>query len=331
MSSSSRRRTGRRAWRAFRELPAGVQAFAAVLVLLLTWLAANTLVQVARKPTELFFPVSGALDKTPAQTWESYAPIFRAHATRVLTPEFLAALAQVEGAGNPVARTGWRWRLTENPFEVYRPASSAVGMYQITDGAFALARRYCIHDHEVALDGPWYAWRSCWFNWLYFRVVPSHAAEMTSAFLGASVSQALQRLRIAGATPAEQRDLAAVMHLCGVAASEGFAARGFRAAALPRCGGQDVRGYLERMRAMQREFERLARYARHGVAAARHWRAAGAHATLAASWRMPCKLPAADCSRPARRCGSAWRERSRATRPSRSASSCRFPRAGAPT
>ena len=79
-------------------------------------LLVNWLVQVARKPTELFFPVSGALSKTPAETWRSYAPIFRQHSTAVMTPELLAALAQVEGAGNPVARTYWRWRLTQQPF-----------------------------------------------------------------------------------------------------------------------------------------------------------------------------------------------------------------------
>jgi len=54
---------------------------------------------------ELFFPVSGVLYKTPEQTWSQYAPIFRRHATTTVTPELLAALAQVEGAGNPVART----------------------------------------------------------------------------------------------------------------------------------------------------------------------------------------------------------------------------------
>ena len=70
--------------------------------------AVNWIVQVARKPTELFFPVSGVLHKTPAETWRSYAPIFRKHSTAVMTPELLAALAQVEGAGNPVARTYWR-------------------------------------------------------------------------------------------------------------------------------------------------------------------------------------------------------------------------------
>ena len=159
--------------RAVLELPPVVLILAGLLLLVMLWLAANGVVQVARKPTELFFPVSGALDKGPAETWRRYAPIFREHATATLTPEFLAALAQVEGGGNPVARTPWRWRLTEDPFEIYRPASSAVGMYQITDGTFRQARRYCIHDHEVAEDGPWYAWRSCWFNWLYFRVVPS--------------------------------------------------------------------------------------------------------------------------------------------------------------
>jgi len=40
---------------------------------------------------------------------------------------------------------------------------------------FAEAKRYCIHDHVVVEDGPWHDLRSCWFNSLYFRVVPSHA------------------------------------------------------------------------------------------------------------------------------------------------------------
>jgi hypothetical protein len=37
------------------------------------WLAANWGYQVIRKPAELFFPVSGALSKTPAETWRQYA------------------------------------------------------------------------------------------------------------------------------------------------------------------------------------------------------------------------------------------------------------------
>lgn len=228
---------------------------AAVLAL---WLAANAVVQVARKPTELFFPVSGVLYKTPAETWSSYAPIFRAHATSTITPEFLAALAQVEATGNPVARTYWRWRASTDPFEVYGPASSAVGMYQITDGTFAEAKRYCIHDQVVVADGPWHDLRSCWLNALYFRVVPSHAVELTSAYLDVRVARILARQRIGKATLQQKQDIAAVIHLCGAGAGEAYARRGMRLADGQRCGDHDVRAYLDRLNAAQRVFAQLA-------------------------------------------------------------------------
>jgi len=250
-------RKARRALRALGAAPPGLQLMGGLLALIALWLAANWVVQVARKPTELFFPVSGELHKTPAETWRQYEPIFRAHSTTVITPDFLAALAQAESAGNPVARTYWRWRLTEDPFDVYRPASSAVGMFQITDGTFREARRYCIHDHVAVEDGPWHDPKSCWFNSLYFRVVPSHAAEMTSAFLDRHVARTLQRQRVGAATLAQKRDLAAVIHLCGVSAGEAFAARGFRLTANQRCGDQDVRGYLERINQIRRAFGSL--------------------------------------------------------------------------
>lgn len=210
-----------------------------------------------RKPAELFFPVRGVLSKTPAQTWAQYEPIFRAHATEVITPEFLAALAQVEASGNPVATPDWRWRLTAQPFEVYRPASSAVGMYQITNGTFAEAKRYCIHDHVVAEEGAWSDWRSCWLNGLYTRVIPSHAAEMTSALLDRRVREVLQRQRLAAATLQQKQDLAAVIHLCGAAAGEAYAKRKFRLTVGQRCGEHDAAAYVARVNSMKRVFARL--------------------------------------------------------------------------
>ena len=96
-------------------------------------------------------------------------------------------------------------------------------------------------------------------NWLYLRVVPSHAAEMTSAFLDSSVQRALRRLGLREVTLQRRQDLAAVMHLCGVSAGEAFARGRFRWASAPLCGGQDVRAYVERLRAMQRQFAALAR------------------------------------------------------------------------
>ena len=243
---------------AFRRAPTFLRIAIGLTVLALVWAVVNGIVQVIRKPTEFFLPLSGSLYKTPSETWEAYAHLFRRHATPVMTPELLAALAQVEATGNPVARTYWRWSWSSNPFEIYRPASSAVGMYQITDGTFEQAKRYCIHAHEVVEAGPWHDWRSCWFSELYFRVLPSHAIELTSAFLHHSVSATLARHRIRGATQAQKQRLAVLTHLCGVGAANRSLRRDLAVPPGLRCGDHAVGGYLARVEAMRRKFAALA-------------------------------------------------------------------------
>src|SRR3989454_5797553 len=121
---------GRRAWWVLLAMPLALRILVIAVVILAVWSAVNWTYQVLRKPTELFFPVSGALSKTPPETWRQYGSLFRGHSTAVMTPELLAALAQVEGAGNPVARTYWRWRLAWKPFEVFQPAPGRVGGVQ---------------------------------------------------------------------------------------------------------------------------------------------------------------------------------------------------------
>ena len=251
-------RLGQRAVLVLMALPLALRVVLIAIVLLALWSVVNWTYQVIRKPTELFFPVSGALSKTPPETWRSYEALFRAHSTAIMAPELLAALAQVEGAGNPVARTYWRWRLSWNPFEWYQPASSAVGMYQITTPTFREARRYCIHYHEVVEEGSWHEWRSCWLNGLYTRVVPSHAVEMTSALLDRSVAGMVTRHRVPTATLQQKQDLAAVIHLCGAGPGDAYARRGFRLTPGQKCGDHDVRVYLAQINTMKRLFSRLA-------------------------------------------------------------------------
>jgi hypothetical protein len=251
-------RRWRRGFRAFRRAPGVIQVTLAGALGLALCLAINWSYQVARKPSELFFPVSGRLYKTPEGTWQAYGWLFRKHATAVVTPELLAALAQVEASGNPVARTYWRFDLGSEPFEIYRPASSAVGMYQITDATFAEARRYCIHFNAVAEDGPWYAPRSCWFNGLYSRVIPSHAIELTSAYLDRRVAQTLDRQPRIRATLAQKQRLATLIHLCGAGAGARYARAGFRLASGQRCGDHRAELYLAEVAALTRRFARLA-------------------------------------------------------------------------
>jgi hypothetical protein len=242
----------------FRTAPLGLQALIAVASAVLLWFALNWMYQVIRKPSELFFPVSGTLFKTPTETWRSYAPIFRLHSTEAISPYLLAVLAQVEGSGNPVARTYWRWSFTFRPFEIYRPATSAVGMYQMTDGTFEEARHFCVHDHVVATEGAWNDLHSCWLNGLYSRVIPSHAVELTSAYLDVHVASTLARNRIAHATLQQKQHLAATIHLCGAGAGDLYARHGFHFPEGQRCGDHDPRVYLSRVDAMKTLFAHLA-------------------------------------------------------------------------
>jgi len=213
--------------------------------------AANLIYQVARKPAELFFPVSGVLAKSPAETWRSYGSLFERYSTSAVSATLLAALAQAEGSGDPVAHTYWRWRFSWHPFSIYGPASSAVGMYQITDGAFADARPYCIRDHRVAEPA------SCWFTSFYTRVLPNHAIELTAVYLDRNVSQILAR-HGGTANSQQKQDVAALVHLCGSGPASAYAARGFRSAEGERCGDHDAAAYLKRVNAMKRNFARLA-------------------------------------------------------------------------
>ena len=229
------------------------------IVVIGAWFALNWIYQVVRKPGEILAPVSDSLAKSPELTWRSYGSLFEKHSTRIISPEFLAALAQVEGSGNPIASTYWRWRWSWNPFEIYRPASSAVGMFQITDGTFAEARKYCIRDHQVVSDGPWHDVRSCWFNSFYSRTVPSHSIQLTAAYLHRTVARTLAARPNVRSTLAQQQRLAAVIHLCGSKRGEVFARRGFKLAPGERCGSHNLAGYLTRIDLMKRRFAELRR------------------------------------------------------------------------
>src|SRR5260221_4627171 len=69
---------------ALRSAPVAVRIIVATALLVAVWAAVNWIVHVARKPTEMFFPVSGLLAKAPAQTWRRYGPLFDKHSTSVI-------------------------------------------------------------------------------------------------------------------------------------------------------------------------------------------------------------------------------------------------------
>jgi hypothetical protein len=228
-----------------------VRIVSGTAILLAALALLNIAYHVIRKPTELFVFVGNSLDKDPSENWRQYGPLFRTYSTATITPELLAALAQVESSGNPVARTYWRWRWSFNPLAIYRPASSAVGLYQMTDPALSEAARFCVRGNVVTDTG-------CGFTNLYIRAIPSHAIELASVYLDRQVADVLSRAGDVKATAQQKQDLAAFIHLCGGGPATAYARRKFQMIATERCGDHLVASYVAKVNAMKRQFQRLA-------------------------------------------------------------------------
>jgi hypothetical protein len=235
----------------FKAIPTAMRLVLICIAVLVVFSVTNLVYQILHKPTEVFALIPSESIKAPIETWRQYAPLFREYSTASISPELLAALAQVESAGNPIARTYWRWSLTSDPFAVYQPASSAVGMYQMTDAALSEAQGYCILHHTVVETG-------CSATLLHSRVVPRHATELTVVFLDRNIAAILGHRRKTKISRQQREELAAVIHLCGTGPATAFARRGFRLMPGERCGDHDVAAYLAQIDAMKRRFLHLA-------------------------------------------------------------------------
>jgi len=248
-----------RAWQRVNAVPPAILTVVVLALLAFGIVAANFAHQVARKPTELLLPVSDALTKTPAGTWKTYGPMFTRYSTSSISPELLAALAQVESQGNPAAHTYWRWTPdAEDLFDVYRPASSSVGMYQMTDPAFADTRRFCIRHHSVVAAGAVTDSESCGIDGLYARIVPARAIELTAIYLDRGVASVLGHQGARLVTAAQTQGTAAILHLCGAGPARVFVGNGFRLAPGQRCGDHNPAEYLAEVTALVLQFRRLA-------------------------------------------------------------------------
>jgi hypothetical protein len=116
------RKRARWTWHKLIAAPSAIRIVVIAIVLAVVS-ATNLVYQVVRKPTEMFFPVSDAMNKMPAETWQQYAPLFREYSTATITPE-LAEKASIESRDlfgqkrfDPYDLQG-----DDNPFAVYLKA-----------------------------------------------------------------------------------------------------------------------------------------------------------------------------------------------------------------
>src|SRR4029077_16058869 len=96
-----------------------------------------------------------------------------------------------------------------------------------------------------------------WFTGPASRVLPSRAIELTSAYLDRNVTAMLAHRPNARASPQQEQDLAAIIHLCGAGPAKARASRSFHVTMGERCGDHYVATYLAQVNAMTLKFLRL--------------------------------------------------------------------------
>lgn len=226
-----------------------------LLILGLLLLFTNLVFQFYKKPAEIIGLFDVWFHKTPFETWTAYSSEFKDKSTNILTPDLLAALAQIESNGNPIARTYWKWRATKDLGRLFSPASSAAGMYQITDGTFNEAKDFCIEDQRAIrnrVNG------ECFGNIFYSRLIPSHAIEMTAARLHYYTREILGRMANTLDRPSQQA-VAISIHLCGVERARVLTRNHSTYNKSVTCGDHNLRRYIEKVRHLQRQFVAIAK------------------------------------------------------------------------
>jgi hypothetical protein len=213
----------------------------------------NVIVGVVRKPAHLLTPITKYFYKVPSQTWDSYQGIFETYETQTLDASFLAALAQAESAGNPIATPYWEFTFQQDILSFFRPASSSLGLYQMTYDTFQDAKRFCFVDGRIAVDAKKSDLKNCWQNDFKFRFSASDSVHLTSARLSYYTESSLRKQGVK-ASRLQRQQTAAIIQLCGPGKAQEFIRSGFNVKKMGACGSHSVSAYIKRVFSYKKTF-----------------------------------------------------------------------------
>ena len=215
------------------------------------------LLGVIRKPAHLLTPITKYFYKVPSETWNSYQGIFTSYETETLDAPFLAALAQAESAGNPIATPYWEFNFQQDILSFFRPASSSLGIYQMTYDTFQDAKRFCFVDGKIVMDLNKKELKNCWSNDFKFRFSVTDSVHLTSARLSYYTESILTKYR-KKASIKQRQQTAAIIQLCGPGKGEQFARSGFAVNQMGSCGSHSVAAYIKRVFKYKQTFVTMA-------------------------------------------------------------------------
>jgi len=202
---------------------------------------ANGFYQVWQKPAEVFSLVGLGQAKTPYQTWVTYKDQFHAYETPTISAELLASLAHIESNGNPLATPGWTFRLSSNWDQVFAPATSAVGLFQFTNGTFEMAKQWCDQSPQ------------CPSSWFYSRLWPEHSIRLAANYLNRSLREVLPLSNMELPEQVKQQ-VVGIIHLCGKGKGLKFVRSGFSLDTVGYCGAHNARSYVNQLHSLNRQF-----------------------------------------------------------------------------
>ncbi len=207
----------------------------------------NFAYQIYKNPLHVLSFFSRPMNKTPKQTWNAYGDIFESASTRRVSPALLAALAQVESRGNPLAAPEWRMQFSSDLADIYAPASSAFGIMQITRGTFDLILKTCGKSGEPCPNPD-----------LATRMRTRDSVNLIAGFLVRSMEDILSPKGLQKISDEKLTKLAAIIHLCGPEVGRRLVRYAYHVNALPKCGSHWPAVYTSQVFEMKNAFELIA-------------------------------------------------------------------------
>ncbi len=237
MAKKNSKKPKRRSWK-WRLLtnPKGM-AVALVILYVLT----NFFVQLYRKPAEILSFAAFLHYKTPEENWSAYQEYFLNAEKYGIQAETLAALAQAESSGSPWATPRWTFNWwPREAFDFYRPQSSAVGLFQFTNGTYEAVRRRCSVAENKCPDLGWTA---------PTRLSASESIERAAQNLHREL------MNIAPKNKNSWTHLAPLVHLCGSGVARKVARNGTPQTL--RCGSHNALAYVREIDSLARRMKKI--------------------------------------------------------------------------
>lgn len=213
-----------------------VKIFVAIFLINLTF-------HIYQNPIHIFSFGAKPFYKTAIETWRSYGETFQRHGDSRVTPELLAAIAQVESNGNPLAAPPWRLSFSTDLTQIYAPASSAFGIMQITKGTFETMQKIAREEGKPAP--------------ILTRLRSEDSILLSALHLRRSIQEIIGERGWDKLDRRRATQLASIIHLCGPEVGRRFVKINYRTERLSRCGSHWPEVYSNKVWEMRQQFEKF--------------------------------------------------------------------------